>query len=193
MLFPERAIRLKAAKDANLENDDRLAKAVSDVYKAWPSVAREIGSYSDPANQTKFIAKLYTYTKLRGAYLQGIANAIRDLYGNGDLPDSFYNPAQNAILTTAVNAEKAQQATENPSFVDKVTGGFSSTLETIKKYGFYGLIALGIIAAIGAFFWIKSATAPLRMGLKGAGKLLGSGKKEVKENPIENVEFEEIE
>ena len=192
MLFPERAIRLKAAKDAKLEDDDRLSKAVSDVYKAWPSVAREIGSYSSPENQTKFIAKLYTLTKLRGAYLQGIANAIRDLYGNGELPASFYDPGQNAVLTSAAKAEDAQKAVENPSFFDKVTGGITGTVDTVKKYGIWVLIGLGIIAAVAGFLWLKTATAPMRMGLKTAKGLLGGGSK-VKENPIENVEYEEIE
>lgn len=180
-MFEERKIRKKAAASYGLADDARLEKAVSLVFKAWPAVAREFGSYSNEAIKPQFIAKLYTLTNLKGAYLQGIANAIRDLYGNGDLDESFYNPTMKAQITQVAKTESQIQAKESGSFLDKLTGGdgIAGTFETIKTYAKWGAIALAVVAALGAAFWLWSVTKPVRMGLskaKTAAKLLGKSK-----------------
>jgi hypothetical protein len=180
-MFEERKIRKKAVASYGLEDDARLEKAVSLVYKAWPAVAREFGSYSNEAIKPQFIAKLYTLTNLKGAYLQGIANAIRDLYGNGELSQEFYSPAMSGQLAQVAKTESQIQAKESGSFLDRLTGGdgITGALDTVKTYIKWGGIALAVVAAIAAAIWLWSITKPVRMGLskaKTAAKLLGKSK-----------------
>ena len=178
-MLEERSIRKKLEKDYGQTDNAQNAAKVHLIWTAWPAVAKEVGKYNpkDKNSAVDFRAKLSKLTRMPTAgFLSLAASAINDLTEDGTLDIRYVDPAVNQQVQTAASS------VEGTGFLSSVLpSSLTDSLSSVKSYLKWGAVALGVIALIGGFFWLKSATYPLRKGLKTVGRakaLLSGGKDE---------------